>query len=110
IELKVLHERAPLFVQLSDGSIQNKYRVKILNKTDKDFHVKITAEGIEGMQLKGAEEPLYARKGNDTSYTLYIKAPSSAIKAERTPITFRATGIEDPTQQAVYESMFFAPR
>ena len=110
IELKVLHERAPLYVQLSDGSIQNKYRIKILNKTDKDFHVKMSAEGIAGMELKGAEKPLFARKGSDSSYTLYIKAPADAIKAERTPIIFKAVGIEDPTQQATYESMFFAPR
>jgi len=110
IELKVLHERAPLFVELSDGSIQNKYRIKILNKTDKDFHVKLTAEGIPGMTLKGAEKPLYARKGNDTSYTVYIKAPSSAIKEERTPILFKVVGIEDPNKKATYESMFFAPK
>jgi len=109
IELKVLHERAPLYVELSDGSIQNKYRLKILNKTDKDFHVKITASGIEGMVLKGAEKPLYARKGGDTSYTIYIKAPQEAIEEERTPILFKATGVEDPTQSAEYESMFFAP-
>jgi len=106
----VLHERAPLYVQLSDGSIQNKYRIKILNKTDKDFHVKMSAEGIPGMELKGADEPLFARKGSDSSYTLYIKAPSEAIKAERTPIIFKAVGIEDSKQQATYESMFFAPR
>ena len=106
IELGVLHERAPLFVQLSDGSIQNKYRIKILNKTDKNFQVRITATGIDGMQLKGAEKPLTTRKGDDTSYTLYITPPASSIHDERTPITFTATNVADPTQQATYESMF----
>ena len=110
IELRVLHERAPLFVQLSDGSIQNKYRIKILNKSDKDFHVKVTATGIPGLELKGVDKPLYARKGGDTSYTLYIKAPMENIKAERTPIIFKAQGIEDPKMVATYESMFFAPK
>ena len=110
IELGVLHERAPLFVQLSDGSIQNKYRIKVLNKTDKNFQVRITATGIDGMQLKGAEKPLTTRKGDDASYTLYIKPPASSIHDERTPITFTATNVADPTQQATYESMFFAPR
>ena len=110
IELKVLHDRAPLFVQLSDGSIQNKYRLKILNKSDKDFHVKVTASGIPGLELKGADEPLYARKGGDTSYTVYLKAPQESLKSERTPVVFKAQGIENPEMVATYESMFFAPK
>jgi cytochrome c oxidase accessory protein FixG len=31
-ELSVLHDRNPLFVQLSDGSVRNSYTVRILNK------------------------------------------------------------------------------
>jgi len=43
--LRVAPERQPLFVRMSDGSIQNKYTFKVLNKTDKDVYVKISAEG-----------------------------------------------------------------
>ena len=67
IEVKVLHGRSPLFVQRSDGTIQNKYDVKILNKTANDIRAKVTASGIEGMQLKGAEETLIAKKGHTLS-------------------------------------------
>ncbi len=110
IELEVLHERAPLFVQLSDGSFQNKYRIKILNKTDKDFQAQVTASGIPGMQLKGADKPLPARSGEATSYTVYIKAPGSALKDKRTPIIFKVYNVAKPEQEATYESMFFADK
>ena len=33
VELSVLHDRAPLFVPLADGSLRNGYTVKIVNKT-----------------------------------------------------------------------------
>ncbi|MBV8535675.1 MAG: cytochrome c oxidase accessory protein CcoG, partial [Alphaproteobacteria bacterium] len=33
LDLTVLHDRAPLFVMLSDGSIRNGYTIKIVNKT-----------------------------------------------------------------------------
>jgi polyferredoxin len=33
VGLEVLHDRAPLFVKLRDGSIRNGYTVKIANKT-----------------------------------------------------------------------------
>jgi cytochrome c oxidase accessory protein FixG len=36
IEIKVLHARQPLYVLQSDGSIQNKYTIKVLNKTSED--------------------------------------------------------------------------
>jgi len=110
MELRVIHERAPLFVQLSDGSIQNKYRVKILNKTDKDYRVQVSASGPEGMVLKGVEKPVSARKGDETPYTVYVKIPADKIKEERVPIIFKAVNVENSEQQADYESMFFAPR
>ncbi|WP_456415859.1 cytochrome c oxidase accessory protein CcoG [Thiolapillus sp.] len=110
IEVKVLHGRTPLFVQRSDGTIQNKYDVKILNKTTDDISIKVTASGIEGMVLKGAEKPLLARKGNTGSYIMFINAPAENIKDERTPITFKIVNLDDPTQTSSYESMFFAPK
>jgi len=110
IEVKVLHGRSPLFVQRSDGTIQNKYDVKILNKTTDDIPIKVTASGIEGMVLKGAEKSLLARKGNTGSYIMFINAPAENIKAERTSITFKIVNLDDPTQTSSYESMFFAPK
>jgi len=43
--LKVIAERQPLFVRMSDGSIQNKYEFKVLNKTDRDLFVTVMVEG-----------------------------------------------------------------
>lgn len=109
IEVKVLHGRSPLFVQRSDGTIQNKYDVKILNKTANDIRAKVTASGIEGMQLKGAEETLIAKKGHTGSYIMFINLPAEKIKAERTPIIFKVVNLDNPKQTSSYESMFFAP-
>lgn len=109
IEVKVLHGRSPLFVQRSDGTIQNKYDVKILNKTANDIRAKVTASGIEGMQLKGAEETLIAKKGHTGSYIMFINVPAEKIKAERTPIIFKVVNLDNPKQTSSYESMFFAP-
>lgn len=52
LELSVLHNRNPLFVQLSDGSIRNNYTIKILNKTHEDHMYALTVEGIEGTVIK----------------------------------------------------------
>lgn len=109
--LRVIPERQPLFVVMSDGSVQNKYDFKILNKTDKDLHVKVMAEGgVPGQVLIGAEEPPLTHHGRGTSFTVFVKAPAANIKEEVTPIEFRVEAVEDPTVSAEYDSKFNAPK
>ncbi len=109
IELKVLHDRQPLYVLQSDGSIQNKYQIKVLNKTDKDIHVKVTVEGPEGLRLVGAEKPFLARKGEISAHTVFVRIPKKSLVEERLPVTFVVAAEEQPTLTTSYESMFFGP-
>jgi hypothetical protein len=96
---------------MSDGSVQNKYDFKVLNKTDKDIHVKVVAEGgIAGQVIIGAEEPLMTHHGRGTSFTIFVKAPGANVKQEITSIEFRVEGIEDPTVSAEYTSKFNGPK
>ena len=108
--LRVIPERQPLFVSLSDGSIQNKYEFKVLNKTNKDFYVSVAAEGgIKDQQILGAEKPLLTHHGRATSFTIFVKAPGSNIKSEITPIEFRIQNVDDPLVASEYKTRFNAP-
>ncbi|NBC50057.1 MAG: cytochrome c oxidase accessory protein CcoG [Gammaproteobacteria bacterium] len=111
IELKVLHERAPLYVQLSDGSIQNKYTLKILNKSETDLKVGISAEAPVPLTLMGAEEPIAVKHGEVTPAIVFIKIGRSDLDGERLPVTFVATTqLPDGTQvSAERENAFFGP-
>jgi cytochrome c oxidase accessory protein FixG len=109
--LRVIPERQPLFVSMSDGSIQNKYEFKVVNKTDKDLHVQVTAEGgVSGQIIIGAEQPLLTHHGRGTSFTIFVKAPGGNIKKEVTPIEFRIQSTEDPSIEAEYDSKFNGPK
>ncbi len=110
IELKVLHERSPLFVQLSNGSIQNKYDLKILNKTDKDVYAMASARGLDNMTIKGMEEPLLTKKGHTSSFIVFVNAPPASLTDERMPLIFEVVNTDNPEQLSEYESMFFSPR
>lgn len=110
IELKVLHDRQPLFVLQSDGSIQNRYEIKVLNKTNRDIHVELVAEGPAGLKLKGAENGFLAPSGNITARTVFVKVPRQSLMQERIPILFRVSSREQPDLASEYESMFFGPR
>ncbi len=109
--LKVITERQPLFVSLSDGSIQNKYEFKVLNKTDKDLFVTVSAEGgVKNQVIIGAEKPLLTHHGRGTSFTIFVRAPGGNIKKEVTPIEFRVQSVEDPQIAAEYNTKFNGPK
>ena len=48
----MIHDRNPLYVLLSDGSIQNGYDVKILNMTPQPRELLFTIEGLPGATVE----------------------------------------------------------
>ena len=111
LELKVLHARQPLFVQQSDGSIQNKYTLKVLNKMTEDIEASITAKGPNGLILVDADTPVTARHGKVTSRTVFVKVPRENLQQETTPIIFTVTGEYSGNMlTSDRESVFIGPR
>lgn len=59
MDLNILRDRNPLFVQLSDGSIRNGYTVKIINKLHEEQLFSISVKGLEGATfLRQGAEPV----------------------------------------------------
>ncbi|HOO82016.1 MAG TPA: cytochrome c oxidase accessory protein CcoG [Alphaproteobacteria bacterium] len=70
LELHVLHDRSPLFVQLSSGEIRNGYTIKILNKTFENRTYTLSVEGLPEAKIE------VSAAGNIDSNTLYVDADS----------------------------------
>jgi len=72
VELNVIHDRNPLFVKLSEGSIRNTYTLKIVNKTHQDqvFALKVSGMEVQNIAVVGA--------GNLTADQLQVLADSVA--------------------------------
>jgi polyferredoxin len=112
VDLKVLHERAPLYVRLSDGSIQNKYTLKILNKMPEELPIRISVTGPEGLTLMGADEAVVAPPGGVTATVVFVKVPRKSVDREQQPILFHAEAIRPSgvTVSTERESVFIGPR
>ena len=110
LDLMVLHERQPLFVRLSDGSIQNRYTLKILNKTGDDLDVRIVIDGPDGLQIAGIEGVGMVPVNSLTPYTVFIRVPLDRLTAGSVPVLFRI--VDDKSGEILdeYESMFIAPQ
>ncbi len=111
LQLKVIAERQPLFVVQSDGAIQNKYVLKIVNETGQDLHV--TFNGISNMKelsVLGTETPLLIKHGKVNVYTIFIRVPEKYVTQEVTAIDFKVQSTADQTIQATYRTVFHGPK
>ncbi|VAW70920.1 Type cbb3 cytochrome oxidase biogenesis protein CcoG, involved in Cu oxidation [hydrothermal vent metagenome] len=109
-DLKVIHERQPLYVQMSNGSIQNKYELKILNKTANEMHVSVVISGAENIEIQGLREKMTLAPSKLTSFTVFLRIPRKSLKKERTPIYFTVESYQEFDDSVEYQSMFYGPR
>ena len=98
LDINVLHDRNPVAVRLSDGSIRNAYTVRLLNKRD-DRAVTLDVEGLpqatvhvvgQDMAAAGPSRIIVGRD-RTTELRLLVSAPASA--AGSTPLTVRVTDV-----------------
>jgi cytochrome c oxidase accessory protein FixG len=109
LELKVIHSRSPLFVQMTDGTIQNEYDLKILNKLDTEMEVSILATGPDGLVIADGGKNVKINPGRLASRILFIKVPKKSLTDSRMPLTFTVQNVDNPEDKVSYESAFFSP-
>jgi len=110
-ELHVLHDRNPLYVTLSDGTIRNGYDIRILNKTHEDILFSLSVEGIENAQIRvqaaGDPDPsaLLVYADSVAHYRLFVTAPKPS--AARTTLTFTAVSADGEIVET-YSGLFLS--
>lgn len=109
--MRVEPERQPLFVSMSDGSIQNKYNVKVLNKTGKDIQVVIRTENtLPGQVIVDADKKHLVHTGKETGFAVFIKVPRENLTSDVTKLRFNAVNVDDEKMKAGYDSVFNGPK
>jgi cytochrome c oxidase accessory protein FixG len=104
--LKVRHMRQPLFVRLSDGSIQNRYEVKVFNKTDQTRRYRIEVIATAPVDVVGGEKPLSIDRYSRGGVSFLVRA---APQGDDLPLTFRVTNLEGPPEVVEYQSYLARP-
>ncbi len=109
--MRVEPERQPLFVSMSDGSIQNKYNVKVLNKTGKDIQVVIRTENtLPGQIIVEADKKHLVHTGKETGFAVFVKVPAANLTSDVTKLKFNAVNVDDEKMKASYDSVFNGPK
>jgi cytochrome c oxidase accessory protein FixG len=101
LDVNVLHDRNPVAVKLSDGSIRNAYTVHLLNKRGFDRIIAIDVDGPVNatVHIVGADSVTQDRPmiilGRDqtTELRVLVTAPAAGNAGKTVPVKFRITDI-----------------
>jgi cytochrome c oxidase accessory protein FixG len=96
IDVTVQADRSPLFVRLADGAIQDGFTLKISNKNPQPASFKVTANGLDGMELKviGADPAaLKVQPDSVGTFRMLIKAPAGNLPHKQNKITITAVDL-----------------
>jgi polyferredoxin len=93
VDMHILHDRNPLFVKLSSGSIRNNYTIKIMNMTHDDRIYSVSVPDMPNAQIKieSAGEPLpdhlQVLADSEAEFRVMV-ADNAPIKDHKRDITF----------------------
>lgn len=111
VELSVIHDRNPLFVKLSGGSIRNTYTVRIANKTHEDQVFRLSVEGLSPLEIKavgaGEIQPDALRVLADSVAPFRIMVVSPPLVPSRQEVIMRIESV-DGTLQENRETVFIS--
>lgn len=83
LDLSVIHDRNPVFVLLSDGSIRNGYELKIINKTHENKKFKLTLTNPQSATLRAQNfdlSNLEISAENEKNFRIFITASSDILE------------------------------
>src|SRR5690242_7760287 len=101
LDVNVLHDRNPVAVKLSDGSIRNAYTVRLLNKRGFDRVVAIDVEGpvnaaihVVGGDSVTPDRPMIVIPRDQTAeLRVLVTAPAESNPEKSIPVKFHVTDI-----------------
>ena len=116
LDINVIHDRNPVFVKLSDGSIRNGYEIKVLNMIAQPRRFNVAVEGLAGVTISfaGGQEiyqdsfDLDVEPDKLRAHKIFLTLPKDKVAAANTDFRFVVREI-DGEENSSYNAKFKAP-
>lgn len=113
VRMDVIRDRGVMARLAEDGSIENVYRLQLMNQTERVQHLVLAVDGVQGAQVvtqgRASLEPIEER-----ALTVSVRVPaetSARLAGQTLPISFRVASRSDVSAGLVSESStFVVPR
>ncbi len=108
VDLTILRERNQLYMEAPGGLIDNVYRIHLSNLDPDPRSFRIEVSGIEGVEIIGSQV-VTVQGGELAELSLRIRANPLDLSQPGTPLTFKATRVDDSSVTIESESRFIKP-
>lgn len=111
LEMLVQQIRQPLSVNLSDGRVQNRYDIKINNKTTKPIIYKVSIEGLENAELDmGRFSEAHVPAEGSVKLVAKVRTLPANVSRGRTKFNFVITSVDSKVKHKLsQQNVFYVP-
>tara|TARA_R110001592_G_scaffold112966_2_gene311629 strand:- start:10564 stop:12033 length:1470 start_codon:yes stop_codon:yes gene_type:complete len=106
--LSVLRDRQALYFQSVDGLIENRYTLRIANKTEQDHDYQLRINSTAELQLRGSKA-LRVESGEVRELNIQLLAEPGSLKTPSVAVSFIAAATDNLDKTVTVESRFIAP-
>lgn len=108
LKVNIIKDRNVLYREVEDGSIENIYRLQIMNTSDLTRTFRISVSGFDGIRLNEGNEITVLGGEIGTQTAVVMVKPSNSGGGAK-PISFNITDVADPTVTVTENSKFLLP-
>ncbi len=111
LEMLVRQIRQPLSVTLSDGRVQNRYDIKINNKTSRPYTYRIRIEGLKNVELDmGKFSEIHVAAEHSVKLIAKVRMSPADVSKSNTRFNFVINSIGSKIKQKVIQkNVFYIP-
>ena len=107
-EMDVIRDRNSLFREIGTDSVENVYRLRIMNLDSKSHNYDLAVTGIEGLKLI-QDEDIQVNKGSIVTVSIRLMAEIKNLSKRSMTITFHLTVKDEPKSSITEEARFLGP-
>ncbi len=111
LELDIIRDRARLYREHWDGSVENTYQLHVINREDRDRRYRLSAEADFPFELKSRKgEVLDVPAGEQFALAVQLVSQGDPNEAANRTVRFVVETLDEPHYRVIEESRFLQPR
>jgi cytochrome c oxidase accessory protein FixG len=108
VDIDVLRDRNVLYRTLDDGTIENVYTVRLINKDEREHRFRLSASGLPGLQLDTDRAEALVGASTTQAVPIRLRLAGAAPRGSSV-VRIHATAIDDRRLMAESTARFISP-
>ncbi|HSS66648.1 MAG TPA: cytochrome c oxidase accessory protein CcoG [Gammaproteobacteria bacterium] len=109
LELDVIRDRNALYRETSRGLVENIYTLKIINMDDAPHSFRLSASGIEGVELLMEDAAIEVGGGEVRSFPARLRVDPARLEKPSSRVVFKLMATDNPSLKVETEGRFLGP-